>query len=77
MLRYENGRATLRPISGSVRRSDNPIEDHHLMMELLNSPKENSELDMLIDLGSQRPGAHLPARHRASTSTGLWKNTRT
>ena len=51
MLRYENGRATLRPISGSVRRSDNPVEDHHLMMELLNSPKENSELDMLIDLG--------------------------
>ncbi|MCK6690514.1 MAG: anthranilate synthase component I family protein [Thermoanaerobaculia bacterium] len=51
MLRYENGRATLRPISGSVRRSGNPIEDHHLMMELLNSPKENSELDMLIDLG--------------------------
>ena len=51
MLRYENGRATLRPISGSVRRSDDPIEDHRLMMELLNSPKENSELDMLIDLG--------------------------
>ncbi len=51
MLRYENGRATLRPISGSVRRSANPVEDHHLMMELLNSPKENSELDMLIDLG--------------------------
>ncbi len=51
MLRYENGRATLRPISGSVRRSQNPIEDHQLMMELLNSPKENSELDMLIDLG--------------------------
>lgn len=51
MLRYEDGRATLRPISGSVRRSADPIEDHHLMMELLNSPKENSELDMLIDLG--------------------------
>lgn len=51
MLRYENGRATLRPISGSVRRSKNPIEDHHLVMQLLNSPKENSELDMLIDLG--------------------------
>jgi anthranilate synthase len=34
-----------------VRRSGDPIEDHHLMMELLNSPKENSELDMLIDLG--------------------------
>jgi anthranilate synthase component 1 len=51
MLRYEDGRATLRPISGSIRRSENPIEDHRLMMELLNSPKENSELDMLIDLG--------------------------
>lgn len=51
MLRYENGRATLRPISGSVRRSSDPVEDHHLMMELLNSPKENAELDMLIDLG--------------------------
>jgi anthranilate synthase len=51
MLRYEQGRATLRPISGSVRRAANPVEDHQLMMELLNSPKENSELDMLIDLG--------------------------
>jgi len=51
MLRYENGRATLRPISGSIRRSDDPIEDHQLMMQLLNDPKENSELDMLIDLG--------------------------
>ncbi len=51
MLRYEAGRATLRPISGSIRRSENPIEDHHLMMQLLNDPKENSELDMLIDLG--------------------------
>lgn len=51
MLRYEQGRATLRPISGSIRRAENPIEDHFLMMQLLNDPKENSELDMLIDLG--------------------------
>jgi anthranilate/para-aminobenzoate synthase component I len=51
MLRYENGRATLRPISGSVRRSPDPVKDHHLVMQLLNDPKENSELDMLIDLG--------------------------
>jgi anthranilate/para-aminobenzoate synthase component I len=51
MLRYEHGRATLRPISGSIRRSSDPVEDHHLMMQLLNDPKENSELDMLIDLG--------------------------
>ena len=51
MLRYEHGRATLRPISGSIRRAENPIEDHFLVMQLLNDPKENSELDMLIDLG--------------------------
>jgi anthranilate/para-aminobenzoate synthase component I len=51
MLRYEQGRATIRPISGSVRRSKDPIEDHQLMMQLLNDPKENAELDMLIDLG--------------------------
>ena len=51
MLRYEDDKAVLRPISGSIRRGKDPIEDHHLMMELLNSPKENSELDMLIDLG--------------------------
>ncbi len=51
MLRYEQGRATLRPISGSIRRAANPIEDHFLMMQLLNDPKENAELDMLIDLG--------------------------
>jgi Anthranilate/para-aminobenzoate synthases component I len=51
MLRYEQGRATIRPISGSIRRSNDPIEDHQLMMQLLNDPKENAELDMLIDLG--------------------------
>jgi anthranilate/para-aminobenzoate synthase component I len=65
MLRYENGRATLRPISGSIRRSSDPIEDHRLMMQLLNDPKENSELDMLIDLGRNdlaricRPGIEI------------------
>ncbi len=51
MIRYEDGRITLRPISGSAPRGKNTIEDHFLMMELLNSPKEKSELDMLIDLG--------------------------
>lgn len=51
MIRYENGKITLRPISGSAPRGKNTIEDHHLMMDLLNSPKEKSELDMLIDLG--------------------------
>lgn len=51
MIRYENGRVVLRPISGTIRKGRNAIEDHYLMMELLNDPKEKSELDMLIDLG--------------------------
>ncbi|MCL4114833.1 UNVERIFIED_CONTAM: hypothetical protein GTU68_043713 [Idotea baltica] len=51
MIRYENDRVVLRPISGSINRGENAIEDHHLMMQLLNDTKEKSELDMLIDLG--------------------------
>lgn len=51
MVRYEAGKLTLRPISGSAPRGKNTIEDHFIMMELLNSAKEKSELDMLIDLG--------------------------
>jgi anthranilate synthase component 1 len=51
MIRYEAGKITLRPISGSAPRGKNAIEDHFIMMELLNSGKEKSELDMLIDLG--------------------------
>jgi len=51
MVRYENGKVILRPISGSIARGESVIEDHHNMMQLLNDPKEKSELDMLIDLG--------------------------
>lgn len=51
MLRVEDGRATLRPISGSAPRGSNAVEDHARMLALLNSPKEKSELDMLVDLG--------------------------
>lgn len=51
MVRYEDGRATLKPISGTIRRGANAMEDHERIMELLNSEKEKSELDMLVDLG--------------------------
>lgn len=51
MIRYENGKVILRPISGSAPRGKSVIEDHNNMMHLLNDPKEKSELDMLIDLG--------------------------
>ncbi len=49
-LRVERDRVQTRPISGTIERGANPIEDYEKMMQLLNSEKEKSELDMLIDL---------------------------
>ncbi len=51
MVQVEGRRATLRPISGSSARGANAIDDHRLMLSLLNDEKEKAELDMLIDLG--------------------------
>ena len=50
-LRVDKGIVSTRPISGTARRSLDPILDYENMMELFNSVKEKSELDMLIDLG--------------------------
>ena len=51
MVKCQNRKVTLKPISGTVRRGENTLEDHINMMNLLNSEKEKAELDMLIDLG--------------------------
>lgn len=51
MVRCENGIVHLRPISGTAKRGNDPIEDHENMLSLLKSEKERAELDMLIDLG--------------------------
>ena len=51
MVRCEDGKVSLRPISGTAMRGKNSIEDHDNMMTLLNSKKEKAELDMLVDLG--------------------------
>lgn len=51
MVRCENGLVHLRPISGTAKRGNDPIEDHENMLALLASKKERAELDMLIDLG--------------------------
>lgn len=51
MVRCENKIVSLRPISGTARRGEDPIEDHENMLSLLSDPKERAELDMLIDLG--------------------------
>ena len=49
-VRVEADQVMTRPISGTAKRSAQPIDDYEAMMHLLNSPKEKSELDMLIDL---------------------------
>jgi|CXWL01.1.fsa_nt_gi anthranilate synthase component 1 len=65
MVRCEEGIVHLRPIAGTARRGVDPIEDHDNLVELLKSPKERAELDMLIDLGRSdlsricEPGIHL------------------
>jgi anthranilate synthase len=51
MVRVENGKAHLRPISGTRPRGADPISDHENELDLLKSTKERAELDMLIDLG--------------------------
>ncbi|MCL4542340.1 MAG: anthranilate synthase component I family protein [Deltaproteobacteria bacterium] len=40
-----------RPIAGTIKRGENPIEDEHLAVKLLNDPKERAEHIMLVDLG--------------------------
>jgi anthranilate synthase len=49
-VRVENGTVQARPISGTMPRGTDSLTDYHNMMRLLNSEKEKSELDMLIDL---------------------------
>lgn len=49
-VRVEGGEVMTRPISGTAARSQDAIVDYEQMLELLNSRKEKSELDMLIDL---------------------------
>ncbi len=49
-VRVENGLVQQRPISGTMPRGTDSLADYHNMMRLLNSEKEKSELDMLIDL---------------------------
>ncbi len=51
MVRCENNIVNLRPISGTAKRGEDPIEDHENMLQLLLDEKEKAELDMLIDLG--------------------------
>ena len=49
-LRVEGRRVESCPIAGTTRRTGDPLQDHDLILELLNSPKEESELTMCTDV---------------------------
>lgn len=51
MVKVKNRIAHLRPISGTIKRAEDPIQDHENLLKLLADKKERAELDMLIDLG--------------------------
>jgi anthranilate synthase len=49
-VRVEGRRVETCPISGTAKRTGDPLRDHDLIRELLNSPKEESELTMCTDV---------------------------
>ena len=51
LVRSEQGKITVRPIAGTIRRGADEAEDRELATRLLNDEKERAEHLMLIDLG--------------------------
>ncbi|MEL0153101.1 MAG: anthranilate synthase component I [Halieaceae bacterium] len=51
LVRSEQGKITVRPIAGTIRRGADEAEDRELAERLLNDEKERAEHLMLIDLG--------------------------
>jgi len=56
LVRYSDGKVTVRPIAGTRPRGANPAEDTRIAAELLADPKERAEHVMLIDLGRNDVG---------------------
>ena len=56
LVRYRDGRVTIRPIAGTRRRGADPVEDAALEAELLADQKERAEHLMLLDLGRNDVG---------------------
>ncbi len=57
-LRVHEGRAFINPIAGTVPRTGDPIEDSERVSYLLESPKENAEHCMLVDLARNDLSKH-------------------
>ena len=49
-LLHDEGKLLTSPIKGTIRRSDNPIEDKQLKLELASSAKNRAENVMIVDL---------------------------
>jgi len=56
MVKVEDGRVTVRPIAGTIRRGATPEEDETLIARMLADPKEQAEHIMLVDLGRNDVG---------------------
>lgn len=56
LVRVRDGEVTIRPIAGTRRRGENPVEDAALEADLLSDPKERAEHLMLLDLGRNDVG---------------------
>jgi anthranilate synthase component 1 len=51
MVKVDQGRVSVRPIAGTVRRGATPEEDEALVAGMMADPKEQAEHIMLVDLG--------------------------
>ncbi len=56
LVRLEDSEINLRPLAGTRKRGENPLEDQFNEDDLLNDPKEIAEHLMLIDLGRNDVG---------------------
>ena len=50
LVKLSDGVIETRPIAGTIKRGENPVEDEYLAGKLLDDPKERAEHIMLVDL---------------------------